>query len=230
MLYTARNDPGIRRRDYQQALRLWLQDPNYDKIVFCENSGSHLEDLMRIARDHNPFQKEVEFLSFKERGFPVHKGKAYGEIGIIEHVLRESNLVYESSHLVKMTGRLYAPNTHPIVECLQKHSDISVFCNIGRNMTDAECRLIAARKTFYQEYLVPLREVCDEANQLFMEQIVARAIHRAMADGHKWSLLPVVPNIQGHSGSHNFKYDVSKTHHLFTSALRSAKAYFLSRR
>ena len=162
MIDTKRNDPELRLRDYSDALKRWLTNSHFTKIVFCENSASDLSQLKCLTEECASPDKQIEFLSFREIEFPEHKGKAYGEIGIIAHVLRESELVRSATHITKVTGRLFVSNTAKLTERYGKRSETHVFCNVGRNMTTAECRIFGGQKAFFENYLLAARELCDE--------------------------------------------------------------------
>src|SRR5215472_863042 len=103
MCLTIRTDLSARLNDYRQAFIKWLNNPSAERIVLVENSGHDLSEFITLASRYP--SKRVEFLSFKCVNFDGARGKGYGEMLCLDHVLRESKLLRESRHFVKASGR-----------------------------------------------------------------------------------------------------------------------------
>lgn len=222
-----RPDPNLRLEDYRKALRFWLAEPTFTQIVFCENSAFDLSSLVEVSRLHNPHQKAVEFLSFLAAPFPLQKGKSYGELMILEYVLQDSALLRNASHLMKVTGRYRVPN---IAELLR--GDVSrydVICDFRRNLITTDSRVFCASLSFLREYLLPLRDILDESACLGFERTLARAVHRAMADGRKWTLFPHAVDVRGIAGTRGRAFPHGPLTGAARELLYAVKRYSFSR-
>ncbi len=198
--YLARRDPNIRIEDYKSALRSWLAGPLPSALVFCENSGYDLAGLESLCRDHN---KRVEFLSLREDPGTFPRGKGYGEVGIIAHALKHSSLLRDARRVLKVSGRVYVSNASALVASMDSFPAVDVFCDLRRNLTWGNSRVFCASKDVLANYLVPRRCLIDDSRGLFFEHALARAVHGVMAEGGRWSHLPVAPLVAGISGTSN---------------------------
>jgi hypothetical protein len=106
-----RADPAIRLLDYQQALRFWLSypDPRTRRILFIENSGYPLDSLEAIAASENPLRKVTEFISLNCNWYPETSHYGYAEMRMLDLGLQQSRLRRETTHMIKITGRLTFP-------------------------------------------------------------------------------------------------------------------------
>jgi len=106
-----RADPAIRLSDYQQALRFWLSypDPRTRRILFIENSGYPLDSLEAIADSENPLHKVTEFISLNCNWYPETSHYGYAEMRMLDLGLQQSRLRRETTHMIKVTGRLTFP-------------------------------------------------------------------------------------------------------------------------
>lgn len=202
MRYTKRSDPDQRRQDYRAAFQRWLTS-DFEKIVFCENSGSDLSDLMAMADRSN---KEVDFISFEQEKFDEKHGKGYGECLLLERAM-QSPLIDPHGLICKVTGRLYLLNQARLVAYARKEL-FDICIDVHRNLDSVDVRAFMARPDFLTRYLLPLK---DDLNELVepmdnLERIAARAWHRAMADQWAWRPLPCSPGYVGFSGSHGHRY------------------------
>lgn len=201
---TLRSDPLLRLDDYKTALLKWLAEPGLEKIVFCENSGYDLESLKNLSVSHNRLGKEIEFISFHGQSFPPDLGKGYGEMRILAHACQASRLITDTCMVVKATGRYYVENISALLGGMDGGADI--VCNLTRNLSYADSRLFFARKAFFERYLLPMQEMINDSQGLYFEHAFARAAHKAMGDGMRWSLFPCLPEIVGISGTENVSY------------------------
>ena len=106
-----RSNPHLRLEDYKRALRFWLNYPHRaaDRILLLENSGADLSDLQAIARNENPHQKQVEILSVPGREIPAGRNYGYNEMALLDDGLPQSKLRRQTTHMIKVTGRLTFP-------------------------------------------------------------------------------------------------------------------------
>jgi hypothetical protein len=198
----ARTDPEDRYRDYQWALEWWASCPGFDAIVLVENSGYDISDLRDAVRRSPLPSNAVELLSFDGQDFPRHLGKGYGETLNLEHVLTHSELLAADEYLlVRSNGRNYVENIDAFLAALDRRVD--VLCDLQQSLTWADGRVLAGTTTFFRDYACPYGREVDDSRGYFFEHALARAIHRALADGLVWSPFPEPPVIRGFSGTSN---------------------------
>ncbi len=193
----ARRDPALRLADYQHALRRWISSEVPCNIVVCENSGSDLESLRKIAHG---FAGEVEFVSYSGNHSGATRGKGHAELEMIRHVLGASRLLGAAEIIVKCTGRLTVRNAAKVLRVISR-GDFDVMCTLKRNLSFADSRLFAATPRFLHEYLLPLGEKLDDNRGMTFEHGLAQATARAISDQNRWSPFPCFPVIDGVSGT-----------------------------
>ncbi len=194
--FLVRRDPYTRLEDYKRSLRLWLSQHEMTPLVFCENSGYDLTEIREICGQGAVSNRPIEVLSFDGQHFPPHFGKGYGEMGIIEHALAQARTLQDCDLILKVTGRHYVQNSGALIRQLQ-NLEADIFCDLRFNLTFADSRVFCASVSFLKEYLLPQRKILNDSNDISFEHVLARAVHRAMADGLRWSLLPRAPDIRG---------------------------------
>jgi len=118
-----RKDPVLRMKDYKHALLFWLsnEDNRIGPIVFCENSGSDLGELISLAK---MYKRPVEFLSYVDEDLPsrdLHYG--YSELGIIDYALDNSMYLNQHQNFFKATGRLVFPRFTKMLNCMNQEYD-----------------------------------------------------------------------------------------------------------
>lgn len=103
-----RNDPNVRRADYFNAFRYWLDhpDPRFGNILLMENSGADLSEFHAAARKT---AKRVEIISVPPSPPPPAQAYGYSELEMMDFALGQSKLRQETTHMVKLTGRLIYP-------------------------------------------------------------------------------------------------------------------------
>jgi len=225
----ARRDPEIRLNDYIQSLKFFLQLPGIASIVFCDNSGVDLSAIQEVVRLNNPYQKNLEILSFY--GQPNHPeyGKGYGEMRIIGYALDHSNIIQKSSMIMKITGRLIVTNSEAIAKAISRTNGIDVFCDLRRNLSTADSRLFCATPRFLREYFISFQDIMNESTGICLEDILARAVHRAMADGLRWSMLPYAHDMRGVAATADEPLPSSRLNFISRKVFRSVKSAVLSR-
>ena len=223
MPMTLRTDPSVRMNDYKSALVKWRAAIDAP-IIFCENSGADLSPLQdALGADAD----RVEWLSFEAPPFPARRGKSYGEALIVRHALDHSAVLENSSHLVKMTGRVFVSNASRLWRELP---DIDVSCDLcPYRLVVTESRLFSATPQFVRDYFLPETELIDEGAVpiVHFERALGRAILRAIADGRRWRPLPITPFYVGVSGSLGSRYH--NRDYLLRDAVRRYKAWKVSR-
>lgn len=229
VIAVGRRDITIRLEDYKLALRLWLKDSNIKKIVFCENSGHDLKELQNIYHNENRSNTQVEFLSFEGQSFPAHLGKGYGEMGIVSFAVQNSQLISPDIYVLKVTGRLYIPNIGDLLKRIDWSQSLDIYCDLRRNLTSADSRLFCASVKFLQNYLIPMQELINDSDGVYFENVLSRAVHRAMADGLRWAMLPCAHAMRGIGGTSNEPLPFSRLNLLRREMFRRIKAAIMAR-
>ncbi len=104
----SRSDPALRRADYLNAFKFWLDHPDsrFRRILFAENSGADLAEFRTLADQSG---KEVEIIQIPPNPPPPRKHYGYSELQMIDLVLAKSKLRKKTTHMIKATGRLTFP-------------------------------------------------------------------------------------------------------------------------
>jgi len=193
----ARRDPALRLLDYMESLRRWLLEPAINEIILCENSGSSLKDLIGIVRLHNRLGKNVQFISYNTTG-DGHRGKGYGEAGIIQHTISACALS-ESRKILKVSGRYHITNVASLVDNISSAAADVVSCPfIVPGWIPSECFCVSV--AFLNRYLCAKRGLMNDSNRNPFEQVFADAVKEAVDDGLKHSIFGEHPQIEGISG------------------------------
>lgn len=201
-----RTDTQLRHDDYKWALKKWLKNQtSVSKLVFAENSGYPLDELKEIARTHNPYGKQVEFLSFKSHG-RQNIDKSYGELMIMRYALDNSTLASDADYIAEVGGRVFIRNFDAIIKRIPERFDV-ISCWLG-NFSNADLNLILMKKSFFDERIFPyLSRFIDVGRTLsYFEREFAKAVHLAIADDYRWFAYPVEPWVQGIGGAKNKSY------------------------
>ena len=222
---TKRSDPIVRLEDYKKALRFWLEEKSVSKIVFCENSNYDIQELTLIEKKYNTQGKQVEFLSFYGQSFSKHLGKGYGEMMIISHVMNNSQILNETTKIIKVTGRYNVKNIARLVEYIQLNPNVDIISDLSENLSYADSRVFACSNTFLKQYLCPMQEYLDDSKGSFFEHILAIAIHKALSEGKSWSMPPCLPEILGVFGTDNIPYKRFFVKEAFKKILYKSKLY-----
>lgn len=223
--YTARNDTDIRHIDYQLALRKWLKNDYVNSFVIVENSGYDLSVLKNIVSEMNK-SKQVEFISYYGQDFPRHLGKGYGEASALGRVISESMIFSKSEKFIKINGRYYIPNIDKFIETMR--FEVDVMTELSKNLLWSDSRVFGGSSKFIRDYLITEGKYVNDSAGVYMEHALARATHRAIADGLLWLPTPCVPYIDGLSGTANKAYSQSWLRRQVKNIFIKSKAVMIS--
>jgi hypothetical protein len=203
-----RQNAYVRESDYLWAIKGWVQTEEYDTFVFCENSGAPLQRLEECASCFNKFQHKLIFLSCNKNAGARKKGKGYGEMEIIRHVIDSVPDLEPGQLIVKVTGRHRAYNATRLLRELAG-STVDIACLLRRNLSEADSRLFGITVKCAREHLLPRQETIDDLEGRYFEHALAQAVHATILSGGKWSLLPCEPLLHGFSGSSGIRFGFS---------------------
>jgi hypothetical protein len=212
-VFTQHADVQLRWREYANALEQWIDGGAFSRIVWCENSGWPLEKLYEIEKRAAKRGVTLELISFAGQQYDRTLGKGYGELGIIEHAMRHSRLLAGGeSPIIKVTGRYVVRDLRQLLASVARnwHSGQSfVICDLRENLRVADCRVFAASSVFMVNDLLPLRSLANDSAGVFLEHVLARAVHAALGRGGHWELMPVLPEVIGIGGSFGHQHSLS---------------------
>jgi len=208
MIGTQLIDPIKREQDYLISFEKWVTRSDFQRIVFCENSGFDLNKFTKIPTNG----KQIDLFSFNGNSFDRKFGKGYGEMEILNYVLDQSDLILSEDRIVKCTGRLFVRN-HRLFHKYALNTTFDVSSDLYRSLDESDVRLFMFSPYFYQTYLRCRQSFLDETVHpaQLLEKIVARAICSAMVDLLQFKPLPATPHFDGRSGSSNYRYGFMTT-------------------
>ncbi len=176
-----RADPAVRLEDYKRALRFWLryEHPAVRRILLLENSGADLSELRRVAAEENPLGKEIEILDVPGNVIPEGRNYGYTEMQMLDEGLLRSRLRGETTHMIKVTGRLVFPTIGRALELVRKPFEAMVeFRKLGfpRRGFDAYTQIFAVSHAFYDRVLRGAGEEMNATDVRLLEHLLARKV------------------------------------------------------
>jgi hypothetical protein len=220
-----RADPRLRLEDYKLALRYWLsyEHPAADRILLLENSGADLDELRAIAADENPRGKPVEILSVPGNRIPEGTNYGYTEMQMLDEGLKLSELRKQTTHLVKVTGRLTFPAIGKALDKLTQPFELMVECRklgFPRRGFDASTQLFVCSHDFYDRVLRDSKKEMNSTDVRLLEHLIFRKV--VPFKGQPGIHLRFPCNIEpvGYSGFKSRSYNSPKT--VLTRAIRAA--------
>jgi hypothetical protein len=181
-----RSDPALRMEDYKRALRYWLgyEHPSAEHILLLENSGADLKELEEIAAKENPQGKRVEILSVPGNRIPEHTNYGYTEMELLDNGLAQSKLRRETTHMIKVTGRLTFPAIGKALDLIQKRQpavplELMVDCRklgFPRRGFDAKTQIFVCSHEFYDRVLRDSRKEMNATDVRLLEHLIFRKV------------------------------------------------------
>jgi hypothetical protein len=127
----SRTEPTARLNDYCEALGFYveqLEQGTFDSIVFVENSNSDISRLKTIAGSSTRHDC-IEFISYYGLDYPPSKGRAFGEMQLLDHCMAHSELIRAAAPnemIWKVTGRYIVRN---VKRLLKSSTSASLYCH-----------------------------------------------------------------------------------------------------
>lgn len=213
VVFCDRNNVQQRLHDYLHTFRFWLGEPLIRRIVLVENSGFDLEPFRAMLGRVGPADKRVEFLSFVQEPFDRNLGKSHGEALIIRHALTHSVLLADATLVFKGTGRYVPTNFFKVWPLVRAALPTFVMANFYDGPDSCDSRFFACHRDFLTGYLLPHAGAINDAQGVYFEHVLARAVVAAQADGRIWLPIPgggfLVDGVQGSTNT-SFPYPLWK--------------------
>ncbi len=225
---TERRNRELRLHDYRTALAYWLSVRTIDRIIFCESSGVERASLFPPTKDAE-LATRLEFLSYVEKPYPSTRGKAYGDLRILRYAVDHSKLLQPDDIVLKVSGRYFVKNVEALLRHVEALNEVDIVCDMQQNLTFADCRAFFASVRFIKTYFLPLMEQADDSTGCYMEYLLAKAVHSAMAQGWFWRLPCQALDVVGYSGTYGFKLKRSLVKRLIKHWLFWVKRWLLNR-
>ena len=220
-----RADPKLRLEDYKKALRYWLnyQHPAAERILLLENSGADLTELQAIAAEENPHAKPVEILSVPGNQIPPGTNYGYTEMQMLDEGLARSQLRQETTHMVKVTGRLTFPAIGKALDRISKPFDLMVECRklgFPRRGFDAGTQLFVCSHSFYNGVLRDSKKEMNSTDVRLLEHLIFRKVIPCKGQPGIYLRFPCNIEPVGYSGFKSKSYNSLKA--TMTRAIRAA--------
>jgi hypothetical protein len=201
----ARTDPELRRRDYELALRHYLNALSlgaFDRLLFAENSDSNLDSLSALVREAG-LTDRVEFLSLYGLDYPSEYGRGYGEFLLIDRVMDSPGMRAQSPDSIvwKITGRYRVVNIEQLIRKRAKHFDL--YCNCRDypvRWTDQY--ILAWRVGVYAQHLKGLYEHFKENEagkscELVMRELIDQGYFESLNVVPRFTRVPIIEGVRG---------------------------------
>jgi hypothetical protein len=174
-----RADPETRLSDYQISLRYWLNLPDLrlKNVLFIENSGYPRSTLERIAREENPFGKQIEFVSLDCNGYPDGGHYGYAELKMLDLGLQASKLRGITTHMIKISGRFRFPSISRLLDRIPADFDAvadardSTFLFRNHDNPYVTTPIILFKHAFYSAYLQDCYRDLESGRITHMESV-----------------------------------------------------------
>lgn len=198
-------DSDIRRQQYLEALRFYIEKTNIKKIVFCDNSNAEeIKEIVELALKN---KKDFEWIAFQgDVQKTIENGKGYGEGEILKYACENSKLIQTCKYLSKVTGRLKITNLNSI---LRMTKDNKNYFNIYINRTNryyADTRFFIIKIEDFHKYLLYEYEKVNDRQGETLEVCFALKIIDSMIP---YKRFPTYIGYEGISGSTGLRYTLS---------------------
>jgi hypothetical protein len=172
------------------------------RYVVVDGSGVDLSEAINKLLKKLPLKIDIEILHFKNNCAKVRMlGKGYGEGEIIEFALKNSQLLANSNHFMKCTGKLWIKNLTAIIN---RYQGQMAFDYRGRmRPTLVDTRFYICKTSEYKKYLAHAHHSVDESNGRNLEHCIADSLSAVPI--HQWAMLPPAV-VNGMSGSMGIEY------------------------
>lgn len=158
-----RMDAMVRLKDYENALRYWLnyEDLRIINLVFIENSGYDLSTLRELVRQENKFNRRVEFIEVVPEPIPEGLHYGYSELEMIDTAIERSRIISDTTFFIKVTGRLYFPELSKLLSTVTNATKFladSRDYQLGKRKKQyVITTLLVINRTFYKQTLMYAR-------------------------------------------------------------------------
>ena len=201
------NNASERLLQYKLATLRWVVESPFNKIVFIDNTNVEVFSDAEISQIHD-YGVELEQIVTKPNPIIQTRGTSFGISEIYETAINQSELINDSNHFAKVTGRLFVENMGDLIDDV--HNDYSYLI---RWLSKGLFRFKPGRfderfgiynKEFYVNNLLPLKSEMDDSKDRWIEKVYDEVLEKEKL---KLKCFNAYPKIVGISGHHGKPYD-----------------------
>ena len=193
---------------YSQALKSGV----FDKLVYVDNSGHSLNDIMEIAETYN-ISSQVEFISYESNLNSENNSRFYLELNLINYTIENSKFIRNNKDCIlwKITGRYVIKNIDEIIRKCKLYEDYELFLNYRNRPSKwvdfylAGFSLSAFEKIFIEN--LPLYKGKNNGENILRESIDSPDFNEIKT----LKRFPYIPYISGNRGYDGASYDTGKS-------------------
>lgn len=195
------SDPGLRLRQYQNAIAGWYRALGATdfSLAVVETSGAPKDEV--LAQLPQSERSRVPFFHHLPTNDQLRRGKGAVELAAIEHALNTHDALVPESTVYKCTGRLTLLNVAHTVATLAPTS-VRVRMTLDRSWADT--RLVGATVQTWRDVLVPGAHKIDDDRNRYFERVMAAQLAPRLALGElqleRFPSRPIFTGVSGTSG------------------------------
>ncbi len=193
---------GVRKEQYVDAFKFYIEHTNIKKIVYCDNSNAkEIEGIKKKAEENG---KEFEWLSFQGNSQKtIENGKGYGEGEILKYAYTNSKIIPTCKYVIKVTGRLKVKNIDLILKMIRNDNNyINIFIN-SQGKPYADTRFFITKIIDFNKNLINEFEKVNDKQGEFLEICYGKKI---VDSKMQFKRMPVYIGYEGISGSTGLRY------------------------
>lgn len=198
MTSTAVQDAALRRRQYLDAVRFYLETTPF-RILFVENSGEDITPYFAAE----VIAGRIEVITCRCNDFDRRLGKGYGEGLVVREALANAHSLRDDCLIVKVSGRHKVQNVNSIVRwslrLTHRPHDV-VVCDVNRRTHGANSDLFIASRSFFMLLADGVAQI-DESRGVWFEHALYATVERHIRAGGEFVSLPIPLDQIGQSGS-----------------------------
>lgn len=204
-------DEKERLLQYLNSIEFYINNSDFDTIIFGENSNYYYEHINDIYELANKSGKKFEWISFKGNiKRTVKRGKGYGEGEILSYVLENSKYKDNIQCFAKITGRIKIVNINKILKRLDYHRnyfnpDVNLMKIVKEKKPLIDTRFYFVQVEFYNTFLKNLYRSTNDRKGIQIESCFFQVLKNK-----KYSNFPIYPNVVGICAGNGLDY--SKEH------------------
>lgn len=201
MMFTALQDPAVRREQYINAIRFYLNKTCLP-LLFVENSGTNVSDVFQ----HEISNGRLEVITFRGNQFDRKLGKGFGEMLILEKALEDSKFLKSADFVFKITGRYQLLNITSFIDQYRNQDKLDLLVDLRQQLQYADSRFWGSTVRFLKEVLLGYKHKVNDSENYFFEHALCHATHEAIAKKYVYSCLQQKPRYKGTYATTNEKY------------------------
>lgn len=188
---------------YKLATLRWVVETPFNKIVFIDNTDVQVFSETEISQ-FNDYGVELEQIVTKPNPTIQIRGTSFGISEIYETAINQSELINNSKHFAKVTGRLFVENMEDLIDEIDENSSYLI-----RWLSKGIFRFKPGRfderfgiynKEFYINNLLPLKSKMDDSKDQWIETVYNEVLEKEKLKLKCFKTYPRIVGISGHYG------------------------------